>query len=137
MTYSRMALIERGLGSKQANASEHEEQGTHGRIWHGTQRTGKALGMGRRSSPLMTRKPKTTVRRKEACTRVGLEPTSHAVGACAPIQSSCSCRGSRCWHVAWRLLPCHAVKVGRAVLNTAAEAWLMTKKATALQLADG
>ena len=37
MTYSRMALIERGLGSKQANASEHEEQGTHGRIWHGTQ----------------------------------------------------------------------------------------------------
>ena len=93
--------------------------------------------MGRRSSPLMTRKPKTTVRRKETCTRVGLEPTSHAVGACAPIQSSCSCRGSRCWHVAWRLLPCHAVKVGRAVLNTAAEAWLMTKKATALQLADG
>ena len=37
MTYSRMALIERGLGSKQANACEHEEQGTHGRIWHGRQ----------------------------------------------------------------------------------------------------
>ena len=54
-----------------------------------------------------------------------------------PIQLQLPRKRSRCWHVAWRLLPCHVVKVGRAVLNTAAEAWLMTKKATALQLADG
>ena len=110
MTCSKIPFLERSLPDKRANSNQHKMQGKHGRIWHeGTERTGKALGMGRCSSPLMTRKPKKTVRRKSACTRMGLEPTTHAVGACAPIQGSCSCRGGRCWHVGWRLLPCHQI----------------------------
>jgi len=96
MAHSRMALGKRGLGAKPANSNsiEHQEQGTHSCMR--TQADRQGAGMGRCSSPLMTRKPQTIATRKLACTRMGLEPTTHAVGACTPIQSSCSCRGSRC-----------------------------------------
>ena len=57
---------------------------------------GKSV-MGRCSSPLMTMKPKTTLERKETCTRVGLEPSSHAVGAWAPFLLLC-CREHRKRH---------------------------------------
>ena len=53
MTCSKIAFLERSLPDKRANSNQHEMQGKHGRIWHeGTERTGKALGMGRCSSPL-------------------------------------------------------------------------------------
>lgn len=45
------------------------------------------------------RSQRRTVRRKSACTRVGLEPTSHAVGAYAPIHGAVARR----WQATWRL----------------------------------
>ena len=87
MTYSIMTLMRRGLGDKRADANSGErsrEAGQQSDVQRQQQQCLRRLGMGRCSSPWMLRKPKTNTRRKLACTRVGLEPTTHADCTCAP-----------------------------------------------------
>ena len=106
-TYSRIAFIERDLPDKRANSNEHEEQGSTAASGMGRRVHRQGAGHGAAQLTFDDEEAKDD-REEEGGLHTGGARTHLACRErlrANPIQLQLLRR--RCWHVGWRLLPCH------------------------------